>query len=250
MLSVSVMKDQNIDYRSPRLFVEQALAENSTLSLPDDSAHYLKNVLRRPNGAKIRVFNGRDGEFSASLLLDKKSASLLIEGNIRPQPLKNFETHLLFAPIKKDAQDFMIEKAVELGVTHFHPVLTQQTVMRDLNEKRVSRQIVEAAEQCERLDIPALAPLRKLDEILRSWPGEITLHAALERSGGAFIGAGGFAEKSALLIGPEGGFSEKEREAISGAAHIRTVSLGDNILRAETAALFGLSLMLAQRQKT
>lgn len=227
----------------PRLFVESDLGENTTLSLDEDSAHYLKNVLRRPDGSKLRVFNGRDGEFIAVFTPETRKTYLLkTENRIKPQPSTRKETHLVFALIKKDRQDFMIEKAVELGVTHFHPLLTQQTVIRDLNEKRVIKQIQEAAEQSERLDLPKLMPLKKLDEVLRGWP-DMPLFAGIERTDSELLGKIAIPDNSGLLIGPEGGFSEAERELLLKNEKITAVSFGDQILRAETAALFGLSVI-------
>ena len=241
--------DKNYDYRLPRLFIETDLAENSTIPLDDDSAHYLKNVLRRPDGSQLRVFNGRHGEFLAFFTaVDRKKYNLTVESQIRPQPNPTKEIHLVFAPIKKDRQDFMIEKSVELGATHFHPVLTQQTVIRDLNEKRVAKQIQEASEQSERLALPELNPLQKLAEFIRDWPEEISLLAAIERQDTVFLGEITIPNKCAFLIGPEGGFSESEREMLLSNKKITPVGLGDQILRAETAALFGLSLIVAHQR--
>ena len=237
------MGNENFDYRLPRLFVESDLKEDTTLSLDEDSTHYLKNVMRRPDGSKLRVFNGRDGEFLAVFTpQSKKTYSLQIENLARPQPASGKEVHLVFALIKKDRQDFLIEKAVELGVTHFHPVLTQQTVIRDLNEKRVLKQIQEAAEQSERLDLPKLEKLRKLEEVSRDWE-DTPLYAALERTEAEFFGKISIPADCGLLIGPEGGFSEVERETLLKNKKITPVSFGDQILRAETAALFGLSII-------
>ncbi len=237
------MGKEQYDHRSPRIFVERNLSENSTFSLDEDTTHYLKNVLRRPDGSLLRVFNGRDGEFIASLTPQSKKLYILdIQKKIREQNQTAKEIHLVFAPIKKDRQDFMIEKAVELGATHFHPVLTQQTVIRDLNEVRVNKQIQEAAEQCERLDIPKLEPLLKLDTFLRNWKDTIPLYAALERSDAEHI-------KNmpslfcAILIGPEGGFSDDEKEMFLKNPKVKPVTLGERILRAETAAIYSLSIL-------
>ena len=239
------MKDHKTEYKTPRIFVDQRLAQDSTLSLSDDIAHYLKNVLRRQHGAPLRVFNGQDGEFAATLHLDKKSATIVTGEILRPFTPRARDIHLLFAPIKKDAQDFMIEKCVELGVTHFHPVLTRQTVVRDLNEKRVMRQITEAAEQCERLDIPDLAPTQKLEEILRHWPEDIMLYAAVERLDAPHLIKQEIPAKAGIIIGPEGGFNEEERDLMSSHPAIRPVSLGTNILRAETAAIISAGFLSA-----
>ncbi len=244
------MKNQDYDYRLPRLFVEGDLAESADLPLDEDSAHYLKNVLRRPDGSQLRVFNGRDGEYLAVFKAkDRKNHILSLGKQTRPQPARARALHLAFALIKKDRQDFMIEKAVELGVTHFHPVLTHQTVIRELNTERTLRQIREAAEQCERLDIPALRPLVKLDAFAAGWDDATPLYAALEREEVPALGRALTGGACGILIGPEGGFSETEREGLLKDRKITAVGLGDQILRAETAAIFGLSVIASGCQR-
>ena len=224
--------------------MEENLEQGQSLTLMDDSAHYLKNVMRRKDGSPIRVFNGRDGEFIAYAdFADRRKSSLKIDSQIRQQTQKKCEIHLVFAPIKKDRMDFMIEKAVELGATHFHPVLTQQTAIRDINEDRLRRQITEAAEQCERLNIPCLAKLQKLDIFLRSWPDNLPLYAAIERTRTQNLATTASSGDCGLLIGPEGGFSDDERSMLIGNPKLKIVSFGEDILRAETAALYGLSLL-------
>ena len=224
--------------------MEEKLERGLSLPLSEESAHYLKNVLRRKDGSELRVFNGHDGEFSARInLSDRKKIILEIDALIKGQTAQKTDIHLIFAPIKKDRMDFMIEKAVELGATHFHPVLTQQTVIRDINEDRLRKQIQEAAEQCERLDIPSFAPLKKLDALIRDWPEEESLFVALERESLETFSIKPTETQYALLIGPEGGFSENERNILLESKKVKAVSLGEEILRAETAALYGLSLI-------
>jgi 16S rRNA (uracil1498-N3)-methyltransferase len=161
------------------------------------------------------------------------------------QPTTKRAVHLLFAPIKKHRQDWLIEKAVELGVTDFHPVLTQNTEVRKLNESRLTQQILEAAEQCERFDIPQLHELKKLDKVISSWSGALPLFACIERFDTKPLQAvvPPQRENVALLIGPEGGFTETEKDAI--AKHATAVGLGDTILRCETAVVKALVLLNA-----
>lgn len=183
----------------------------------------------------MRLFNGRDGEWLATLeSVDKKGVSIRIGTQLRNQPELPPETHLYFAPIKKARMDWVIEKAVELGATHLHPVLTQNTEVRAINEDRIRTQIIEAAEQCERMDAPELLPLRPLKEILRG----TELLACIERMDAESLEEA-IPEKGAVsfLIGPEGGFSEEEKNILSGTAGIKPVSLGPRILRSETAAV-------------
>ena len=241
------MENRNKDLAgTPRLYVPGDVQENSTLSLDDKAAHYLKNVLRRADGANLRLFNGRQGEFLASIRYDRKNVLLDIKSKIHNQPTPSIEIHLVFPPIKKDRMDFMIEKAVELGATHFHPALTRQTSVRDINTERVHKQIIEACEQCERLDVPVISPLQTLEIILKNWPKDIPLYAALEREETSHLAQTNISSKSGFLIGPEGGFSDEEKTMLLSHERITPVSLGKNILRAETAAISGLSIIASK----
>ncbi len=246
MVSVSVMQSHAYDFRLPRLFTDHVLSEGASLSLEQDQVHYLKTVMRRPDGTQLRLFNGRDGEWLGTLFFQgKKDAGITLTQQIRSMPQRRQRLHLVFALIKKDRLDFMIEKAVELGVTDLHPVLTQNTVIRDLNTARMQRQILEAAEQCERLDLPALHPLLNLRDVLKQWPAGRPLFAALERESARHISQANSCSEAGLLIGPEGGFTEDERTVLLAQPEILAVTLGEQILRSETAALFGLSVLSA-----
>lgn len=231
--------------------MEAPLAENATIPLSVEQAHYLKTVLRRPDGAALRVFNGKDGEWLGSLTFAaKKDANVALTRQIRSQPDRALNLHLFFAPIKKDRMDFMIEKAVELGVTDFHPLLTQFTTIRDINTERMTRQIAEAAEQCERLDLPGLHDLRPWKEFLSMDEPSLTILAALEREDTPFIGSiTPIPAEAGLLVGPEGGFSDAEKSALLQLKWVKPVSLGAQILRSETAAIFGLSALLTNFTK-
>lgn len=239
-----VMKEKN-DYLAgtPRLYVPDDVKESTTLSLDDKAAHYLKNVLRCPDGMGLRLFNGKHGEFLAAVRFDKKNVLLDVKEKLHEQPIAPHELHLVFPPIKKDRMDFMIEKAVELGATHFHPVLTRQTSVRDINAERVTKQIIEACEQCERLDIPVITALSGLDVFLKKWPDDIPLYAAIEREDAPHLAEIKPSSKSGFLIGPEGGFSQEEKTLLLSHEKIKPISLGQNILRAETAAILGLGLL-------
>lgn len=207
--------------------------------------HYLKTVMRRPDASQLRVFNERYGEWLGQLAYQgKKDGAVHLQSlvqEVKPRPQK---LHLLFALIKKDRQDFLIEKAVELGVTDLRPLLSHNTVIRDLNGERTKRQIIEAAEQTERLDLPVLHHLVSLEQALRAWPADIPLYAAIERNAAPLLASIlPVPAEAGLLIGPEGGFSEDERALLCASKKIQPVSLGAQILRAETAGLFGLSLL-------
>jgi 16S rRNA (uracil1498-N3)-methyltransferase len=229
--------------KTPRLYVSDALSEGVSLQLTENAHHYLKNVMRLPPGSDFRVFNGRDGEFRARLeKAGKKQCEVTIENKLHAQQNPARRVHLLFPPLKKERMDFLIEKAVELGATDFHPILTAHTDTRKINQERIAAQIVEASEQCERMDIPVFHPLKTIESVLQSWDKEISMFAAIERMENAAAlqkQSGAFA----LLIGPPGGFSAGERNLLASHPRVQPVSFGRHILRTETAALAGLALL-------
>lgn len=228
--------------KSPRLYVSPDLSAGASVVLPDTQAHYLKNVMRTDVGSSVRLFNGHDGEWHGIIdSVDKKKAILKLQDQTREQPPARRAVHLLFAPIKKARLEWLIEKAVELGATDLHPVITNHTEVRDINSERTRAQIIEAAEQCERLDIPTLHDITPLKSKLGGWPQNIPIMIGLERADAPLL-------KSALpasgplafLIGPEGGWSAEEREFPGNLPFLKPVSLGPDILRAETAAAYVL----------
>ncbi len=230
--------------KSPRLFVPAALADGATIQLEQDKAHYLVNVMRLKAGDTVRLFNGHDGEWLASLeQVAKKSAVLACRRQLRAQPPSTRAVHLLFAPIKRDRMEVLIEKAVELGVTEMHPVLTQRCEVRKLNDERLASLVAEAAEQCERLDMPVLHKLAALDKKITAL--KTPVFAALERRAAPlFVPPQG---DVACLVGPEGGFTDQEMTMLEGQKNVHAVNLGAHILRAETAAIAMLSAVVFQR---
>lgn len=214
--------------------------------MQDDQAHYLKNVLRKDVGDILRIFNGAEGEWLARIdSLSKKNGELALTDQIKPQAPPRKTLHLLFSPIKKQRMDVLIEKAVELGVTDLTPVIMHRTENRKINEDRLNAQIIEAAEQSERLDIPKLHPLIKLPLLLSNGIGGIEVFTALEREPSAkALHEYDYKNGAAFLIGPEGGFDLQERAEILSSEDIRVIDLGNGILRAETAALACLSYVL------
>lgn len=232
---------QNPITKSPRLYTELDLFEGGTVELPKEQTHYLKNVLRKTEGDQVRLFNGRNGEWVYSLsVLGKKSAEARSQEQIRPQTRQGRKIHAYFPPIKKNRMDFMIEKAVELGVTDLHPIITQNTETRKINEERLKAQIIEAAEQCERMDLPVLHPLVDIFTALSTC--KFHVYAAIERIDTPTRIVGERAD-IAVLIGPEGGFTAEEIDRMVALPKLKAISLGDNILRAETALLKLLSLL-------
>lgn len=230
---------------APRLYVDTPLHQGQTVPLDDGQAHYLRSVLRLVPGDAVRLFNGRDGEWRATIAaIDKRGVSLALQARTREQPAAPRPVHVLFAPIKKHRLDFLVEKAVELGATHLHPVTTRRTESRHWHDDRIARQVAEAAEQCERLDLPSCAPLRPLDAVLRAM-GETPVFACLERADAPALAraAAGKTGPLAILVGPEGGFSDEEMRFLTVLPGIVPVTLGPRILRSETAVCCALALL-------
>jgi 16S rRNA (uracil1498-N3)-methyltransferase len=236
------------DLTSERLYVDADLSPGARVALREDQAHYLVNVLRLNAGARVLVFNGRDGEWQAELTdVKKRSASLAIANQTRPQT-HGPDIDYLFAPLKRSRLDYMVQKAVEMGVARLRPVLTQRTIAERVNLERMRANAIEAAEQCGVLHIPDVLEPAKLGTVLVNWDVTRTLlfcdEAAeaknpLEALGGVPAGP------LALLIGPEGGFDDREREALLAKAFVRPISLGPRIMRADTAAVAALALVNA-----
>ncbi|GJL85526.1 MAG: ribosomal RNA small subunit methyltransferase E [Micavibrio sp.] len=228
----------------PRLYVEQSLDQNASPKLETPQIHYLKNVLRMKEGDQVRFFNGSDGEWLGEVLaLGKKDADIKLTAQTKPQPEPKNKAHLIFAPIKKQRMDFLVEKAVELGVTDFHPILTHHGEVRKVNTERITAQITEAAEQCERLDIPTLHKLETLEKLLAAWGGKTKITACLEYFDAPHISEITFEKDKAFIIGPAGGFEDAEKEMIVSYNFVQPADLGETLLRAETAALKCLSFI-------
>ncbi len=221
-------------YKFPRLYVDAPLSAGE-MPIASEHAHYLRTVLRRENGDYVRLFNGRDGEWLARLsCTGKRDATAILERRSRPQIQRARRVHLLFAPLKKDRLESLIECAVQLDVTDLHPVITERTEVREVKGDKWSAYIREAAEQCERLDLPVLHDALSLDRALTHL--SIPVFAGLERSDAkvlndALVPAG----DCAAIVGPAGGWTDRERATFADYANIIPVSLGPNILRSETA---------------
>ena len=225
----------------PRLYTAAPLAAGQPVALETAQAHYLRTVLRRQAGDSVRLFNGRHGEWRAAIeRLDKKGGLLAPQEQLKPQPEAAATVHLLFAPLKKNRMDIIIEKATELGVSDFHPVITNRTEVRSLNMERLQAQIIEAAEQSERLTLPALHPPQPLTGKIAAWQGPVPILWARERGAARHL-ADIRQENWAFLIGPVGGFDPQEDDSLSRDTRILPVSLGAAILRAETASILCLA---------
>lgn len=228
---------------TPRLFVPEPLAEGTEIAATPAQAHYLGTVMRQAAGAPLRLFNGQDGEWQARLATIRKDrATFAVERQTRPQAPEP-DLWLVFAPLKRDATDLVAEKATELGASAILPVFTERTNTARLNLDRLRAIATEAAEQCERLTLPRMADPQRLADLLAAWPADRPLFAALERAEAPPVR--GTDSPAALLIGPEGGFTPAEATLLRRHPGVRPISLGPRILRAETAAIAGLALLLA-----
>lgn len=228
----------------PRLFVPGPLQDGAVLTLEGAPANYFVNVLRLGPGAQVKLFDDRTGEWLAEIVEPgRKRVLLRILRHLRPrEPVPDL--WLLFAPLKRTRIDMLVEKATELGVARLVPVLTARTVVDRVKDERLLAQMIEAAEQCERTAIPELADPMKLDALLSSWPGERTLLFADETGGDPLLRVA-TPGPSAILIGPEGGFTDAERTALRSQGAARPVALGPRILRAETAAIAAAAIWMA-----
>jgi len=228
---------------SIRLFVETPLRADTFISVSEGQAHYLATVMRLETGDTLRVFNGLDGEWQARLgNRTKKDVRLLVQQLTRPQAPEP-DCWLCFALLKRQKTDLVVEKATELGVSVIQPVITARTQGAHVNRDRLRAIAIEAAAQCERLAVPEIRPPVKLAQLIAAWPAGRSLYMADERRTAKL--ARFAASPSALLIGPEGGFTAAEVEGIGVPPLVTRVSLGARILRAETAAIAGLTLLLA-----
>ena len=234
-----------------RLYVRGVFAPGARVELDRSQAHYLVNVLELEDGDLILVFNGRDGEFRATLSsVGRRSHSLDIGEQVRPQPAAP-DLRYLFAPLKQARLDYMVEKATEMGVARMTPVLTQHGQVGRVNRERMEANAIEAAEQCGILTLPRIDEPVALGALLAAWPEEEPARRIVfcdEGDGGAdplAILSALPPSPLAVLIGPEGGFSREEREGMRALSFVTALPLGPRILRADTAAVAALALVQA-----
>jgi len=232
--------------RVPRLYCEQTLSARSELTLSRDASHYLVTVLRSDDGAPVRLFNAIDGEWQCVIShANRKAAQVTCEARLReatPPP----DIDYLFAPLKSARLDYLAQKATEMGARQLRPLITRHTVADKVNLDRMRANAIEAAEQCNMVYVPDVAEPEKLKDVLASWPGDRTLIFCDERAGQTSpintlkqVKPG----PMAVLLGPEGGFSEEERDMILAVPNVVALSLGPRIMRADTAAVAVLALV-------
>lgn len=236
------------DFRTTRLYVDARLEEGAAIALDRGQTHYLTTVLRLTPGDRILAFNGRDGEWSAAIEGGKRAATLRVGGRTRRQTAAG-DLHYLFVPLKSARLDYMVQKAVEMGVSRLQPVLTRHGQISRVNLDRMRANAIEAAEQCGVLSLPDIAPPAALANVLAAWQPDRHLifcdEAAAIADPLSALGAVPPGTALAVLIGPEGGFADDERVALLKLPNVIRLALGPRILRADTAAVAALALIQA-----
>ncbi len=236
------------DFTTPRLCLDDDLASGRAVALAPEAANYLVNVLRLKPGARVLVFNGRDGEFAAALAGERKRAGLTVGERIRAQENPP-PVDYLFAPLKHARLDYMAQKAVEMGARSLRPVLTRRTQAARVNLERLAANAREACEQCGVIWRPEVFAPQPLAAALAQWPADQLMvfcdEDAAVANPLAALAAAPRAPGVGLLIGPEGGFDDEERALIGRLPLVLRLSLGPRILRADTAAVAALALIQA-----
>ena len=230
---------------TPRLFVDPPIIPGA-IRIEGPQAHYLIAVMRLKQGDPVKLFDGVSGEWlGTAASIGKRNLTLEVTELLRPREDVP-DLWLCAAPLKKGRIDWLMEKACELGAERVVPVLTRRTVVDRLNLDRLRAHMIEAAEQCGRTAVPTLDEPVKLTAMLRDWPAERALFFADEAGGlPAFEAMRARPGAAAILIGPEGGFDDDERTAIRALPGAIGISLGQRILRADTAAAAAISLWMA-----
>lgn len=242
------MTEPGTDGKSPRLYVESELAVGAEVALTGPQSHYLRNVMRLKPDSMVRLFNGCDGEWRAFIAdLGRKGGSATCSAQTRAQiPMP--DVHYLFAPLKQARLDYMAQKATEMGAAVLQPVQTRYTMVSRIKQERLRANAIEAAEQCNLLGIPEVREIIRLDRLLEQWPADRMLIYCDEAAETASPLAA-LAEMKpgplAVLIGPEGGFSDDERDLLRTHAGVTAISLGPRIMRADTAAVAALAIIQA-----
>jgi len=236
------------NYKMQRLYVPDDLFEGTEFEPSPQQSHYLMHVLRLAEGAELLLFNGRDGEWSAAVAArTKKAVRLKVLALQRPQPPLP-DLVYCFAPLKQGRLDYLVQKAVEMGAGTLQPVITQHTQVTRPGIDRLTANVIEAAEQCGILAVPQVREAEKFERLLSGWDSERRLvfcdeDAATDNPLPALQAIAG--KKLALLVGPEGGFSDDERKTLRALPFVTAIPLGPRILRADTAAVAALALMQA-----
>lgn len=238
------------DFNIPRLYVPEDLVNGAEFLVNQEAFNYLRNVLRLDDGAEVLVFNGRDGEWRARLTAkSRKEIQLKIQSQSRPQSEAG-NLHYAFAPIKHARLDLMIQKAVEMGAAKLTPVITRHTQVSRVNVERMKSNVIEAAEQCGVLAVPEVEEPAPFAKWLATLPPErviVFCDEATETANPIEALSGAPRGQLTLIIGPEGGIDDQERNALLARPPVIRLSLGPRILRADTAAIAALAILQASR---
>lgn len=236
------------DFRSPRVHVTVALCAGAEVALDRGQAHYLHAVLRLKPGDAVLVFNGRDGEWRSRVQPHKRGAVLIVGEQTRGQTAAA-DLHYLFAPLKSARLDYLVQKAVEMGVSRLQPVLTRHGQVARVNAERMRANAIEAAEQCGILNLPEIDAPVALDRVIATRdPARCLVFCdedAEVKDPLEALAAARAQSSFAVLVGPEGGFADDERAALLRLPNVVRLALGPRILRADTAAVAALALMQA-----
>ena len=214
------------------------------LKLSESQSHYLKNVVRLKNGDKISLFNSADGEWNAKILNQRNDfTEIKVEKLYRKQKQEN-NLWLAFSPIKKIAQDLILQKATELGIQKFIPLICERSIVREINIIRAKKIIIEASEQSNRISVPEFSKIQDLKSFIHTFPenGRI-IFCDINSSSNNLKNILSKKNPTCILIGPEGDFSEKERQLLVDNKKTLSFSLADNILRSETAAIAAITIL-------
>lgn len=226
-----------------RLYIPQRLTLHQKVVLEENQSHYLMHVMKLKKADTINCFDNQSGEYTCEVVeISKKQITVEVITQIKLYQQVP-DIWLLFAPVKKDNTDFIIQKATELGVRKIIPVQTRYTISERIKKERFEAQAIEASEQCRRVDIPEIDDMIKFEDILQKWDKNRILYYMDETLNGVQVKKS-FAEAPApcaFLVGPEGGFSDKELQQLRQLPFAKGVCLGQRILRAETAVVAALA---------
>jgi 16S rRNA (uracil1498-N3)-methyltransferase len=230
-----------------RLFVDQNLSAGAEIALSSEQSHYLSNVLRIAAGDSVHIFNGRDGEYLAHVAQVLKRSVVLRCESLRADAKPPPDIDYLFAPLKHQRLDYLVQKATELGAKRLRPVITSRTIAERVNFDRMRANVVEAAEQCNLVYVPEVLEPQSLNQVIREWAKGRALIYCDEVAAEAdpLLALQALKLPAAILVGPEGGFTIEERSMLKALPYVTALNLGPRIMRADTAAVAVLALVQA-----